>query len=122
MDSIYREQLMDNYKNPKNKGLIDDVSVEVFDKNPFCGDEINLQLKIKDNVIQDIAFSGSSCAVSTASASITTEWARGRTIEEIKKVNRNDILEMLGVELTTSRIKCATLVLDALKKAIKKYE
>lgn len=119
--SIYREQLMDHYKNPRNKKDLKDSNVVIEDTNPFCGDEIKLQLKINDGVIEDVAFTGSSCAVSTASASLTTEEIKGKTVEEVKNITKDDILEMLGVELTTSRVKCATLVLEALQKAIKSY-
>ena len=119
--SIYREQLMDHYKNPRNKGNLKDSSIVIEDTNPFCGDEIKLQLKIKDGVVEDVAFEGSSCAVSTASASLTTEEIKGKKVEEIKKINKDNILDMLGVELTTSRVKCATLVLEALQKAIENY-
>lgn len=119
--SIYREQLMDHYKNPRNKGNLKDSNVVIEDTNPFCGDKIKLQLKINDGVVEDAAFTGASCAVSTASASLTTEEIKGKTIEEIKNISKNDILDILGVELTTSRIKCATLILEALQKAVKSY-
>lgn len=119
--SIYREQLMDHYKNPRNKGDLKDSNVVIEDTNPFCGDEITLQLKIENSVVEGVAFKGSSCAVSTASASLTTDFIKGKKLEEVENINKDDILDMLGVELTTSRVKCATLVLEALQKAIKNY-
>ncbi|MBI2414862.1 SUF system NifU family Fe-S cluster assembly protein [candidate division WWE3 bacterium] len=122
MDSIYREQLMEHYKDPQNRGQIMGADVTEHQINPFCGDTISLQLKIINGVITDIAFEGDACAVSIASSSLVTEYIKGKTLIEAKLLDKEKVLELLGVELTTSRVKCALLVLDALQEAIKKYE
>lgn len=115
MDDIYREQLMEHYKHPMNKGDMDTPSKNTLKKNPLCGDVLSMQLKIDDGVIKDIKFNANACAVTVASASILTEEVKGKSIEEVKKMTKEDLLSMLGVELTTSRVKCATLALEALQ-------
>lgn len=120
-DSIYREELMEHYKDPQNRGSLSNFDVEVNEVNPFCGDNIKLQLQIKDNKIENVAFDGSACAVSVASASLVTEFIKGKTLAQAEELTKDDVLDMLGVELTTSRVKCATLVLDALKHSLEEY-
>lgn len=122
MNNIYREQLMEHYKNPRNFGTINSPTVKETKNNPFCGDVIEMQLKIEDGIIKEAAFSGSACAVSIASASMLTEEITGKTVDEANKVTKEELLEMVGVELTTSRVKCAVLALEALNLALKKYE
>lgn len=121
-DSLYREQLLDIYKNPSNRGTLSKSTVEVTERNPFCGDIITLQFDITDGKIKDIAFDGDVCMVAIASSSLVTDELKGKTIEEAKKLSKEEVLEMMGVDLTTSRVKCATLILDATSSAIKKYE
>ena len=115
MDDVYREQLMEHYKNPQNKGELDDPSKQTAKKNPLCGDVIKMQLKINKGIIEDIKFNADACAVTVASASILSEEVKGKSIEEVKKMKKEDLLDMMGVELTTSRVKCATLALEALQ-------
>lgn len=122
MDQLYREQLMEYYKNPLNRGKIDDPSTEVTKKNPLCGDVISLQLKIEGNKIKDAKFDGAACAVSIASSSLVTDVLKGKSLDEAKKITKEEVLDMLGVELTTSRVKCASLVLEALRGALEGYE
>jgi len=122
MDSIYREQLMEHYKNPQNRGKMDNAQVEVVGNNPLCGDEISMQLKVEDSKIKDIMFDGSACAVTVASSSILTEAIKGKSLEEAKKMSKEELLDLLGVELTTSRVKCASLPLEALHNLIQMYE
>ncbi len=121
-DSLYREQLMEYYKDPQNRGTLSDPDVSVYEKNPFCGDEITLQLKVNNGIIDDAKFEGSACAVSVASSEVVTDEIIGKSIDDAKRITKEDILELLGVELTTSRVKCATLVLEALEKALQHYE
>lgn len=121
MSTLYREQLMEHYKNPSNKGTLNDSSVDVNMSNPFCGDVVDLKLKIEDEKIVDVSFDGPACAVSVASSSLVTDWIKDKTLEEAKELEKDEVLEMLGVELTTSRVKCATLILEALKEAVDKY-
>ncbi|OGC70042.1 hypothetical protein A2415_01645 [candidate division WWE3 bacterium RIFOXYC1_FULL_39_7] len=123
MDSgIYKEELMDVYKNPQNRGKLDDPSVAVLERNPMCGDEINLQLSIKDGIIEDARFDGSACAVSIISSALVTDEIKGKTLDELKTYDRRKVLDLVGLNLSTSRVKCATLILSAVQSAIKKYE
>lgn len=122
MDDFYKEELIDVYKNPRNKGRMENPSVEVFEKNPMCGDEITLQLDIKDSVIRNAKFDGSACVVSVVSSEFLIDNLIGKTLEEASNINKRDILDMLGLNLTTSRVKCATLALTALKHALADYE
>ncbi len=114
MDDIYREQFMDIFKNPSNRGKLSEPSEELTKNNPMCGDVITMQLKLNGGIIEDIKFDGSACAVSIASASILTDEVKGKSIDEALKIDKEKLLNMLGVELTTSRVKCAMLPLDTL--------
>lgn len=118
-DNLYREQLLEIYKNPTNRGTLPNSSVKVTEKNAFCGDIITLEMEIVDGVIKDIAFDGDACMVAIASSSLLTEEIKGKTLQEAAKITKDDVLKMIGVELTTSRVKCATLVLEALQSALK---
>lgn len=122
MTYLDREDLMDVYKNPANRGALPGGNVVVSDSNPMCGDEITLNLDIKKNIIKDAKFSGSACAVSIISSDLLLEHIKGKTLEDVKKLEKDDLLKLLGLNLTTSRVKCAMLILTALKKGIKKYE
>lgn len=122
MDELYREELMAVYKNPTHRGQVADPSVEVYKKNPMCGDELNLQLKIEDGKIVDAKFSGVACSVSVISSDLLLEHLKGKTVEEAKSLSKDDLLKLVGLNLTTSRVACATLVLKALEEALKKYE
>ena len=121
-DTLYREQLLDIYKDPSNRGTLSDKDIEVTEKNPFCGDVLTLQLKIEDGIIKDVAFDGGACVVTIASSALLTEELRGKMLEEAKAITKQDVLDMLGVELTTSRVKCATLILEAVSSALRRYE
>lgn len=121
-DYLYREELMDVYKNSKSKGRLSDPTVEVSEKNPVCGDELILQLKIEGGKIVDAKFDGMACAVSVISSAYLLKNLIGKTIDEARNITRDQLLEMIGLNLTTSRVKCATLILEALKNAITKVE
>ncbi len=121
-DQYLREDLLDLYKNPVNKGKIENPSVTVHDVNPMCGDVIDLDLTVNNGIITDAKFSGDACAVSVISSSLVTEDIIGKDLTYAKNLTKKEILELIGVDLTTSRVKCATLVLSALHKAIKQYE
>jgi nitrogen fixation NifU-like protein len=117
-----REELMEIYKNPSNKKKMLDPTVSVSDKNPMCGDDIILELKISNGIIEDASFQGSACSVSIISSSTLTEILKGKSLIEAKKISKDEFLNLLGLNLTTSRIKCATLVLSALEKGLNQYE
>ncbi len=119
--NIYQEKLIDNYENPRNYGVIEDPSARARLENLSCGDSIEVFLKIQDEKIEDIKFSGEGCSVAVASMSVLSEFVKNKTIDDILKINLEKIVELLGVELTLSRLKCAGLGLETLKKAIGDY-
>lgn len=113
---------MDIFKNPHNKGKINTPSVSVSKKNPMCGDELILDLEIENDVIKNAKFDGSACSVSVISASIMTDFLIGKNLSEVKKITKEDLLKLINLNLTTSRVACATLIFTALEEAISKYE
>lgn len=116
MDDMYREFILDHYKNPRFHGVLDPADITYEDDNPLCGDVIRIDLRVdSDNRIVESAFSGQGCAISQASASMLMEDIQGKTLAEIKEFTREDILEMLGIELGPVRLKCAMLALKVLK-------
>ncbi|RMF32186.1 MAG: SUF system NifU family Fe-S cluster assembly protein [Candidatus Nitrosothermus koennekii] len=119
---IYREIILDYYRNPRNYGKIEKPDVSIRDSNPLCGDEIEMQLKFEDGKVVDVKFNGKGCAISQASASMLTEMVMGKTIDEVRKIGKDDILESLGLtNLGPARIKCALLSLKTLKLAVYSY-
>ena len=115
---IYQENILDHYESPRNFGHLKEHDVKAHDSNPLCGDSFDIELKFKGNKIEDVKFSGHGCAISTASASMLTEKIKGKTLEEIKKLDKEDILELLGIELSHVRIKCAMLPLKIIKLGV----
>ncbi|HCU79683.1 MAG: SUF system NifU family Fe-S cluster assembly protein [Chloroflexi bacterium] len=116
MEDMYREVILDHYKNPRFNGELDPADISYQDDNPLCGDMIRIDLRIDDNNrVIECAFSGQGCAISQASASMLMEDIQGKSLEEIKGYTREDILDMLGIELGPVRLKCAMLSLKVLK-------
>ena len=116
MDDMYREVILDHYKNPRRRGTLDPADISYEDDNPLCGDRIRIDLRVDDDErIVDAAFSGQGCAISQASASMLMEEIVGKTLAEVKSMSREDILDMLGIELGPVRLKCALLSLKVLK-------
>jgi nitrogen fixation NifU-like protein len=115
---LYAEDILDHYKHPRHYGHLEHPSLTYHDSNPFCGDEITLELKIEDGRVADVAFSGQGCAISQASASMMTEEILGKSLDELKGWNKENILELLGIPLGPVRLKCALLPLKALKAAV----
>ena len=123
IDSMYQEQILDHYKNPRNFGTIKNASVHHHEKNPLCGDELDLFLMIDEHKkIIEVKINGHGCAISLASASMLSEEIKGKNIDELKKMTKENILEMLGIPLSPVRLKCALLSLDTLKNSILIYE
>ena len=118
MDSIYKEEIIDHYKHPRNYGELDAPDVHVEANNPLCGDKLSMDLHLKDGVVEDVRFSGRGCAISQASASMLTEEMVGKSLEELAKTTREDILENLGIEVSYARMKCALLSLGLLRSAL----
>lgn len=117
---MYREHILDLYKNPHNFKILENATHKFHDLNPLCGDQITLYLVIKNNKIENAAFTGSGCAISVASASMLTDAVKNKTIEEIKKLSKEEILKMLNIPISPVRLKCALLCLDTLKIALER--
>jgi nitrogen fixation NifU-like protein len=115
--NIYREQLLDHYNNPRNFGQMADADKTVELENQNCGDRIKIYAKIADGKISKLSFDGEGCAIAIASASILTEHFIGKSLAELKGFDLTALQRLLQVELTVSRLKCANLGLEALKKA-----
>ncbi len=117
---MYREQIIDLYKNPLNFGSLKNPTHKYKEFNSLCGDEIEIFLVIENNKVKDVKFEGKGCAISIASASLITEEIKGKNIESIKKMNFTDIKKLMGIDVIYTRVKCATLALDAIKRALNK--
>ncbi len=118
MDSIYKEEIIDHYKNPRNYGHLDSPDIHVEANNPLCGDKLSMDLLVRDGVVQDVRFSGKGCAISQASASMLTEEMVGARLEDLARTTRQDILDNLGIEVSYARMKCAMLSLGMLRLAL----
>lgn len=116
MDDLYREVILEHYKNPQYRGELDPHDISYTDENPLCGDHIRIDLRVdKDGRVTDAAFSGHGCAISQASADLLLESVVGKTMDEVKALTKQDVLDLLGIELGPVRLKCALLPLKVLK-------
>ena len=119
---IYHEMIVDYSRNPANYGEIENHDVTFHDSNPLCGDSIDIDMKIDDDKVTDIKFHGKGCAICMACTSVLTEITKGKSLDDVKKIEKNDILSELGLEhLQAVRIKCALLSLKVLKSALYTY-
>ncbi|SRR6056297_3059527 len=118
---MYNEKVLEHFKNPHNQGKLENPDAYAQVGNPVCGDIMKMYLKIKDNVITDIKFETLGCVAAIANSSITTDMAKGKTLDEVKKLTKQDIVDELG-GLPPSKVHCSVLALDALHKAIEEYE
>jgi nitrogen fixation NifU-like protein len=119
MDDFYREIIIDRYKTPLMKGTLDPHDYSYKDDNPLCGDEIRIDLRMDDaGKVSEAAFEGHGCAISMASADLLVESIVGKDLDEVKSLSKEDILEMLGIELSPVRLKCALLSLKVLKAGV----
>lgn len=115
-DSIYREQIIDLYENPLNYGRVDPADFVYEEDNPLCGDVIEISVRLdEDGRVVDINWQGHGCAISQASASLLTEEVKGKTLDEVKAFSKEKLLELLGIQLSMTRVKCALLSLKVLK-------
>ena len=121
MDQMYHENILDHYKHPHNFGELKDASVHHHEHNPLCGDTLDLYLVIKGGKIVEVKYTGKGCAISQASASMLTDEIKGKTLSEIERMSKENILEMLGITLSPIRLKCALLSLDTVKNSIHIY-
>ncbi len=119
MDDLYREIIIEHYKNPSYRGHLDPNDISFADNNPLCGDHIEVNLCVDDNgIVIDARFDGHGCAISLASADLLMESIIGKSLDEIKRINKQDILDLLGIELGPVRLKCALLSLKVLKAGV----
>ena len=118
MDDLYRDYILEHYRRPHNFGVIEDPTATFEGSNPLCGDRITLQLGVRDGVVERVGFTGRGCAISQASASLLTDEIKGKPVEEVAKMTSADVLDLLGIEISPARLKCALLSLDTLEHAI----
>jgi nitrogen fixation protein NifU and related proteins len=119
MDDLYREVIIERYKNPIYRGELDPCDVRFEDENPLCGDHIRIDLRVDaSGNVAEAAFSGHGCAISQASADLLLESVIGKSLEEVKSLTKEDVLDLLGIELGPVRLKCALLSLKVLKAGV----
>ena len=117
--SMYSKHIMELYKSQKNYGLLENSTAEATETNSACGDEITIQLVVKKNKVQNAKFSGSGCVLSLVSASLLTDKIKEMEVKDIKNLDKKDILKLMGVSITSPRMKCVMLPLEAVQKALK---
>jgi len=117
--SMYREHILELYKRPSNFGILENATSEATEYNSICGDEITVQILIKNKKISKVKFSGSGCVLSMVASSLLTDKLKGMKIKDVIKLEKKDILKLLKIPIISSRIKCALLPLEATKKALK---
>jgi nitrogen fixation protein NifU and related proteins len=122
LESLYREVILDHYKNPRGHGVIEDADAEAEGQNPLCGDEVSIYVAFGEDgeTIDQVKFSGRGCAISQAATSMLMEMTKGRTAEQVATMDKEELLEEIGVPLTPVRLKCAMLGLTTLKVALHK--
>ncbi len=118
MDDLYRDYILEHYRHPHNFGTLDAPTAKYEGANPLCGDRITMFLGVQDGVVKEVAFTGRGCAISQASASLLTDEIKGKPVEEVEKMTPEDVLDLIGVEISPARLKCALLSLDTLSHAL----
>ncbi|MCY7419305.1 MAG: SUF system NifU family Fe-S cluster assembly protein [Chloroflexi bacterium] len=119
MDDLYRDEILEHYRRPHNFGTLAHPDVSYEGANPLCGDRMTLMLDLDESgTVTDVAFTGRGCAISQASASLLTDTLRGRTTTELNQLVKDDVLELLGIDISPARLKCALLSLDTLQRAL----
>jgi nitrogen fixation protein NifU and related proteins len=117
-DELYREVILDHYKNPRGQGELSRPDAQAEGQNPLCGDEVAISVALDGDTIEDVRFRGRGCAISQAATSMLTELVKGRTVSEVAEMPRDELLEEVGIPLTPVRLKCALLGLGVLKVAL----
>jgi len=119
MDDLYREQIIERYKSPQFRGHLDPHDIQFEDDNPLCGDHIEITIRVDENdMVTEAVFDGKGCAISQASADLLVESIHGKSLHEVKQMNKEDVLDLLGIELGPVRLKCALLPLKVLKAGV----
>jgi nitrogen fixation NifU-like protein len=121
--NLYQENILDHYENPCHKGTMENPTLDFRDLNPLCGDEVRIQARLDaEGNLAEVCFDGKGCVISLAAASMLMEEVEHKPLDEVKRMQRQDMLDLLGIPLTTMRVKCAMLALRTLEKAIRLYE
>jgi nitrogen fixation NifU-like protein len=122
MDDLYRDYILEHYRRPHNFGVLEDASASYEGANPLCGDRITMMLGVRDGVVERIGFTGRGCAISQASASLLTDEIKGKPLTDVAKLSSDDVLDLLGIEISPARLKCAILSLDTVQHALAELE
>ena len=120
MDDLYRDYILDHYKHPHNFGVLSSPTVSYEGSNPLCGDRLTMMLGLVDGVVAEVAFSGRGCAISQASASMLTDEIKGKTVTEVQALTPDAVLDLLGIEISPARLKCALLSWETIGQALAK--
>ena len=120
--TLYQDLILDHYRNPRNQGVLKAPTHLATANNPTCGDHLEMQLSVKNGIISDVKFSGRGCAISQASASLLSEFVKGKTMAEASALDTDGLLALLGVSLSPNRLKCALLSLETFSKALSSKE
>jgi nitrogen fixation NifU-like protein len=118
MDDLYRDYILEHYRRPHNFGVIEDADASYEGANPLCGDRITLMLGVHDGIVDRVAFTGRGCAISQASASLLTDEIKGKPLTEVESFRADDLLDLLGIDISPARLKCAMLSHETLQKAL----
>jgi nitrogen fixation NifU-like protein len=118
MDDLYRDYILEHYRRPHNFGVVEDADASYEGANPLCGDRITLMLGVKDGVVDRVGFTGRGCAISQASASLLTDEIKGKPLAEVAEFRADDLLDLLGIDISPARLKCAMLSHDSLQHVL----
>ena len=118
MSSLYREELLDHFRHPRNKGELFDAQISAESLNPSCGDEITLQIRVDGETLSEIGFTGRGCVISQAAASLLTVLVKHKKLEELEALTKDDMISLVGIPLGPTRLRCALLALESLHKAL----
>jgi nitrogen fixation protein NifU and related proteins len=122
MDDLYRDEILEHYRRPHNFGVLESPTVSHEGANPLCGDRITMQVGIRDGKVAELAFTGRGCAISQASASLLTDEIKGMTVDDAAAYRADDLLDLLGIEISPARLKCAMLSLQTLDAALADFD
>jgi nitrogen fixation NifU-like protein len=118
MDDLYRDYILEHYRRPHNFGVIDEPTASFEGSNPLCGDRITMQLGVENGIVERVGFTGRGCAISQASASLLTDEVKGKPIADVAAFRADDLLDLLGIDISPARLKCAMLSHETLQKAL----